>query len=174
MTENPNTATAPAQPAATFVTSAQRAVLLDLLAEESSRLNQHADALYRELVQAAKSYAVASEMPDFDRRCSAVDLARRQADTIDDLLGILESATRPVPAPGPVTAVANALVAAHAGGRDVGAVLTLAVADAQRIIFASTEEWLTSNRPGSWEASLLSTIIESSGWAARGSSSGLG
>lgn len=174
MTDLSETPTASIQPSSTFVTSAQRAVLLDLLAQESSRLNQHADALYRELFHEAKSYAVASDMPDFDRRCSAVDLARRQADTIDDLLGILETATRPVPAPGPVTAVANALVAAHAEGRDVGAVLTLAVADAQRIIFASTEEWLTSNRPGSWEASLLSSIIESSGWDARGGSSGLG
>lgn len=168
MTENPNTPTAPAQPAATFVTSAQRAVLLDLLDQESDRLNQHADALHRELVHEAKLYAVASDMPDFDRRCSAVDLARRQADTIDGLLGIIEAATRPDPAPDPVAAVYNALVAAHADGSDVGAVLTAAVADAQRTVFLSTEEWLTSNRPGSWEAALLGSIIESSGWDCRG------
>jgi hypothetical protein len=169
MTDLSETPTASVQPSSTFVTPTQRAVLLDLLDQESGRLNQHADALHRELVQEAKRYAVASDMPDFDRRCSAVDLARRQADTIDDLLGILETATRPVAAPGPVAAVSNALVGAFADGGDVGAVLVAAVADAQRTVFLSTEEWLTSNRPGSWEAALLSNIIESSGWKSHAS-----
>lgn len=168
MTDIGNTPTAPTQPASTLITWAQRVVLLDLLERESGRLHQHADDLDRELSREADTYDVVDDMPGYDQRCDAVDRAYRQADTVDDMLTILECAkvltTRPVLDRDPVAAVANALVAAHAEGRNVGEVLALAVADAQRTVFLSTAEWLTSHRPGSWEAALLGNIIESSGW----------
>lgn len=168
MTDTTSTDTAANQPPSTLITWAQRVVLLDLLEQESGRLRRHADELDRELSREAEAYEVVEDMPGYGRRCDAVDQAYADADAVDDVLSVLEAAkvlvTRPVLDPDPVAAVANALVAAHVDGRDVGEVLTRGVADAQRTVFLSTEEWLTSNRPGSWEAALLGDVIESTDW----------
>lgn len=158
----------PADPTARVITWTQRLLLHGILQREADRLLSKAEQLDQQLSEDEAAVEVADDLPHYDERCEAVDHAHTDAAAVEDLLGALEQAklltTSPAPDRDPVTTIANALVAAHVQGRDVGEVLALAVADAQRTVFLGSEDWLTSNRPGSWEAALLSNIVEASGW----------
>ena len=159
--------TYPAAP--TLVTWAQRCTLLDVLERETERREAHATQLDEALVAEVARVQCADDVEDYDEKAGAVDAAHEAADVVDTLRWMFDEAkvitTQPPAETDPVATIARCLIAAHAAGSDVGEVLVLAVAEAQRTVHQSTEACLTSNRPGSWEADHLDNIIESSGWA---------
>lgn len=170
MTEFAEEATSGAEERPTVITWPQRQCLVEALTVEAQREHERATQLDQSF--AAEMADVDATDPEYDRRARAVDDAYDAAATLEDLRWAFDEAKvislHPPVETDPASAVARALVAAWATGRDVGEVLVDGVAQAQRLVYSSREEPLTMHRPGSWEAALLDEIINASRWERHG------
>jgi hypothetical protein len=152
----------------TLLTLTQRLLLVELLSRRGHELDKRADQLDQEITKKYGSDIDDDVADDYDRAVAEVVHLQADAETAWQLEQLIDSArlvSLGVDIGGdPVSIIARVFVSAWTAGADVGAVVVEAAAAAQRTVFNATEEHLTSNRPGSWEAALLENAIESSGW----------
>lgn len=151
------------------LSATQRELIIRILTREADELDKAATERDRAMTERwPASVVIEADDQEYDAEGTAVERAYDAAEAVDTVRRVVEDARiiplRPVPVADPVAVIASALVSTWLDGHDVGEVLVQAVAEAQRAVFTATEESLTCNRPGSWEASLVDSILDSSGW----------
>jgi len=150
------------------LTLVQRTTLVELLEQQAQRYYATAEEIDREIDAEYAKYETEEDMPDLDRKTRQYNDLLTAEDEAEELAQIFRNAqivtTRPPAVADPADVITQALVSAWASGCDVGELLVQAVAAAQRTVYTSTDESLTSARPGSWESALVDQMISSSGW----------